>query len=794
MRNMSQFIDLLEYAAAYLSEDGLLLAVNKGFSSFTRRKPGGLIGTEIATLTIEHTFDGTCDAPLILHCEGRKLALSVKPCQLSDGTGGFLCQETRDQSIIDPRLRFFLDHLDQGVWEYDLRTETFEVSEKWREMRGFPENSGRIKPGHTWLDDIHPEDRLGLLELFEGQTTGKTEAMSIQYRHIHRDGHWFWILCRARVMERDEDGIPVRIVGTDTDISDLKREEANRQHLSRKLELAVEASGIGIWEYDSDTEQVFWDDRMLEIYGITDGNNLRNHNFWQKHLHPEDREELLAYSEACQRLGKDFNRDYRIQRPDGGTRYVRSIARFVKTTETKGRLVGVNIDVTEDYDHAAQLEAAKEQLEYDSRHDALTGLANRRMLDETVDQLFETQPEKAQFAVIHLDLDRFKQINDSLGHAAGDAVLAHVAQNLRRIVDPNYLVSRVGGDEFVIFIPNPPSDETLGTLAQTIIDVAKQPYIFDENLCVFGISAGIAISEGKTNDRSATFINADMALYAAKEAGRGQYRFFSPKIRAKNMVHLSEKRELKEALENEEIICHFQPQFDPKTRKIVGAEALVRWESPERGTLEPSEFMDIAQNADLLARIDEHVLDIVLQAQSRWETHGIKFPPISMNISEQRLSEKAFADHLDIALAPHHAISFELAEAALVDSISKRALKNLKLIRDMKIGLELDYFGSGRSSVAALQEIAPDRVKIDRSLVAQLIDRPSQVLIIQALAKIAHLNGVDVIVEGLETLRHIDLIKPVRCLAWQGFALSEPMSKPEFETLLQEPDRVALSG
>lgn len=291
--------------------------------------------------------------------------------------------------------------------------------------------------------------------------------------------------------------------------------------LAQKLRLAVDASAIGIWEFDPNIGSVHWDDRMLDMYGVADGQNDRPADSWQKHLHPEDAEATLAYADHCQANGLDFRRDYRILRPDGEVRYIRSRACQVQGPNGAPRLIGANIDITDDMRRTEELEQAKAQLRHDSRHDALTGLGNRRLLDETVATSRDTTDP---YAVLHLDLDYFKTVNDTFGHAAGDAVLVEVANRLRAVVQAGGLICRTGGDEFAIYLQTAPDKAALGQLCDEIVSAMAQPIPYNGHLCQIGVSIGCAIGKGWFACHSDIFLRADAALYAAKNAGRNCYR------------------------------------------------------------------------------------------------------------------------------------------------------------------------------------------------------------------------------------------------------------------------------
>lgn len=563
----------------------------------------------------------------------------------------------------------------------------------------------------------------------------------------------------------------------------------NLLELAGKLQLAVEASQMGVWEFDEATGTVHWDDRMLEIYGIEDGLNERPDDFWESHLHPDDLEATVAYAEKCKVDNKDFRRDYRIIREDGSVRHIRSLARSVSAPGHPGRLVGVNIDVTKDYLRAEELQKAQAQLKYDARHDALTGLGNRRGLDEMTLALFNQLSDDDRYCVMHLDLDFFKQVNDTLGHMAGDHVLASIASVLVRVIGRLGTSFRVGGDEFAVLFESAPSEQVMIDLCETLVDQCSKPRTFANEDCTVSVSIGYAFGDGPPRNPSEVFVNADAALYAVKNAGRAGYQAYLPDIGARAACTTNIRQEILAAINADQLICYYQPQFDARTLQIVGAEALVRWNCPNRGVLTPDAFFPQAARAGLLPDIDACVFAIVARQQTAWANDGVPYPIISVNTSAERLRAPDLVDSVAQVLEGHHKISLELLETAFLDRIDDELAFKLNALRDLGLRIELDDFGSGHSSVAALQAIKPDQVKIDRSLIAPLASNPHQIQTLQSLVRIARLEAANVAIEGLETGIQLAAIRSVDCDVLQGYTLQRPMPAADFAALLMRSDK-----
>ena len=677
----------------------------------------------------------------------------------------------------------------QAVWDTWDTAGDFYVSQTWYDIRRIDADRYPIQD-HNWTDHIHPSDLPHVLSELERQTAGETDDVNYQYRCRYDDGDWIWIQSRGRVVTRDRDGVPERTIGTDTNITAFKQIEAGYEALTERLKLAMEVSEIGLWHFQLEKGQVHWDDQMLAIYGIEDEQHMRPQAEWLDTIYPDDREPMMAYSENCLRQKSDFSKDYRILRPSGEVRHVRSRARYLENHDHSGpSFLGVNIDITDDIAKTNALEKARAAMEFESRHDPLTGLANRRKLDEVHSQIIAQAAHNAatpDFAVLHIDLDRFKEINDTHGHAAGDAVLVHVAHLIKRIVADAGLVARVGGDEFVVLIDGQSPAGWLDDLAQKLITATRMPYNFEgEQLC-FGMSIGIALHDPDQQSQTATFVAADLALYQAKQDGRNCARHFEPRMREAETLRRLSNRDIERALRNGEFTTRYQPQFCAKTRQIVGAETLVRWDSPDHGLLTPDKFLPAATANGLIARIDDFVMQQALADLKQLDEMGLDLPRISVNISGARLHDPALKDKIHTLHIPAGRLSIELLETTFLDVNEPVLMANLDMLRDRGVALEIDDFGSGHASILGFLRIAPERLKIDRDLIAPIDTSKGQRKIVAAVVEIAKLSKAEVIAEGIETATHARIATAIGCDILQGYGLARPMDKAALITLLSD--------
>lgn len=684
------------------------------------------------------------------------------------------------------RWKVAVECADQCVWDHDFEKNTHFVSDSYRKMRGWPHDRPLIKSAESWLESIHPED----LPLIQSETarldSGVTDQIKYEFRQRHTTGHWIWILARGRVTRRDENGKPVRITGIDLDITEMKAQEEEKNRIGERLAVAMEAANMAQWEMRLGAETTYWDNRALEIFGMNDGQNTRPIDDFENAMHPDDRAITMTQWNKCIASKSDVAIDFRIFTPAGEERYIRTRGSYVVDSDGGGRYCGVNIDLTDDHKKTISLEKIQARLEFDSRHDPLTGLANRRQLDDAFRALnADGIVNDIRYAVMHIDVDYFKTVNDTLGHDAGDAILQHIAQIVKEFMPSDALVSRIGGDEFAVLFSEAPAENVLCDLAKGLIQALARPFRYDGNTCNTGVSIGIATSRSDSNGPSTLLIDADLALYNAKHNGRGTFSVYRPQMRLDALGRQTAQRKLRAAFENGELVCHYQPQFVAATGALAGLEALVRWQSPEEGLLMPAAFLGTAEEIGLSAAIDEYVLKQALSDLDEWESAGWFVPRVSINVSAQRLADPALKDALQKLEIPANKIAFELVESTFLDTDDDVVTANLDIIRSLGIDIEIDDFGTGHASIVGLLRVAPSRLKIDRELVSPILNSPKMKGLLEALIGIGKMLDIRVVAEGVETQELVPILTEMGCDYLQGYALGHPMPSASIVKLLE---------
>lgn len=435
-----------------------------------------------------------------------------------------------------------------------------------------------------------------------------------------------------------------------------------------------------------------------------------------------------------------------------------------------------------------ELDQAKKTIERSALEDTLTGLCNRRAFESDLEK--GLGQSRNGLALLHVDLDRFKWVNDTLGHPSGDHVLCVTADRLRSVVGQRGRVYRVGGDEFMVILRSVTAVEQAASLAQELVAALAVPFQPGNQRVTVGASVGVALATKDEMDSGKLISHADAALYEAKRGGRNCVRCSTPCLQARIDDERRLSFDIPRALERREFIPFFQPQVDVATGQVIGAEALVRWQHPERGLLTPHAFLRAATELGKIDLIDRLVLEQSSEVVARLERRGIALPSLSINVSEARLADPhLYRDIGQLWGSKSCQLAIELLETINFDENVNGDLftESLKQLRQLGVRIETDDFGSGRASITGLLHIAPDRIKIDRHLVQNVADSPQERSLVRGILDMCSALDIDCIVEGVETEAAIQTIAQLGCSKFQGFAISHPLCEKDFVTYLSAP-------
>ncbi|MBU1424657.1 MAG: EAL domain-containing protein [Gammaproteobacteria bacterium] len=572
---------------------------------------------------------------------------------------------------------------------------------------------------------------------------------------------------------------------------EVTKRTAELARTNDELALAAKISGLGYWEYDVASREFTFNDQYYSLHFATakqvGGYRMSYEDFAQRFVHPEDANRIgdhirleLDSDEA------DFvvETEIRTQCTDGSMRWMR--VRFKSLCDEQGnkyKLTGVSQDITEK-------KRSEETIWQQANFDPLTDLPNRRMFQDRLEQeLKKSHRDKSPLALMFIDLDKFKEVNDTMGHDKGDILLVEAARRIAQCVRESDTVARIGGDEFTVILSELDDTSSVERIAQSIIDALVAPFQLDEDVAFVSASIGITLYPNDATNLEMLMSNADQAMYASKSAGRNRFSYFTHSLQeaALNRMHLI--NDLRSALSDDQLRLHYHPIVELDSGSIHKAEALLRWQHPERGLINPAEFVMLAEESGMIIDIGNWVFrEAVQQVQRLRAIHHPEFQ-ISVNKSpvQFRNDERHFQDwipHLQQLGLPGQCISIEITEGLLLDATATVKSKLLDL-RDAGIQVALDDFGTGYSSLSYLKKFDIDYIKIDRSFVRNLTATSNDMALCEAIIVMAHKLGLKVIAEGIETATQRHLLTAAGCDYGQGYFFSRPVPSHEFETLLK---------
>jgi len=517
---------------------------------------------------------------------------------------------------------------------------------------------------------------------------------------------------------------------------------------------------------------------------------------WAQGVHPDDLAHCLdAYREAFA-ARRAFEMEYRLRRHDGEYRWVVDCGS--PFFDMEGEFAGY---IGSCYDITAR-KHNEEQLEFQATHDALTGLPNRNLLDDRLQQaVLVAKREQRAVAVLFLDLDQFRFVNDSLGHGVGDRLLAEVAQRLRGAVRQGDTVAHQGGDEFVIVLADVAIEDDAAEVVQKLLACLHPPFQVDEHEIFVTASIGVSLYPGDGEDIHTLLRNADMAMYRAKDEGRNNFQFFAADMNARVFERLSLEGNLRHALEREEFLLYYQPQVDLVSGQMIGVEALLRWRHPELGLVPPVKFIPLAEETGLIVAIGAWVLKKACAQNKAWQDAGLPHLTMAVNLSALQFRRQDLVAGVrqvlaETGLAPRH-LELELTESMIMRD-PEQVIGVLRQLADMGVQLSVDDFGTGYSSLSYLKRFPIDKVKIDQSFVRDITTDPDDAAIAKTIVSIAHDMRLKVIAEGAETEGQVSMLRGYGCDEMQGYLFSRPLPPQELEALLREgrrlPVKVAAEG
>ncbi|MDD2780771.1 EAL domain-containing protein, partial [Sulfuricurvum sp.] len=646
----------------------------------------------------------------------------------------------------------------------NIQNNTTYVSKRWLEIIGYTENEYHSSI-ETWKAMLHPDDAEYAFGVLMNSIINKIESAHAQYRVRHKKGHWLWIYDRAKILF-DENGEPLIVAGFRTDITHQVELENHNDELATILQHAT----TKVYIADVETlKYLYANDGALKALGYT-LEELRELSITD--INPEIttnqietfRQYLNAISPVLSNISKHKRKN--------GTLY--PVQASVHKLNYLGRpsVVIFDTDITE-------LNTTQNQLLHLATHDSLTGLPNRILFNDRLQMAIKkNQRKNEKIAVMFIDLDHFKQINDSLGHPVGDLLLVQVALRLRSILRESDTIARMGGDEFNILIDSLTQSDNLIDIAEKLIHAFKEPFTIEGNILYTTLSIGIALSpdDGITTEK--LLKNSDTAMYRAKNEGRNGYRFYANEMGDKAFERVVMENSLRIALKENQFVVYYQPQIDLITHTWVGMEALVRWIHPTLGIVSPANFIPLCEETGLIQELDFLVLENVVAQHVLWQKDGLRAPKTAVNFSAKTLSNRNIAKEVQSILEFYHCspeyIAIEVTESQIMRD-PEEAIEILGEFKSLGLEISVDDFGTGYSSLSYLKRLPIDKLKIDQSFIRDIPDDEDDMAITKTIIGLAHNLKLDVIAEGVENSEQEAFLLKNGCILAQGYLYDRPL-------------------
>lgn len=570
-----------------------------------------------------------------------------------------------------------------------------------------------------------------------------------------------------------------------TDITERKRSELALRSSEERYALAAEGANDGLWDWHIRDRSMYYSPRWELLIGETPGTLQPTIEEWWQRVHPDDLERLrLSMKEHLLGTRPHFECEFRIKHADGSYRWMRSRGKALRNEEGQPyRMAGSMTDVTEYH-------LIQEQILHDALHDAMTGLPNRVLFMDRLTQAITRRIRRPNslFAVLFLDVDRFKVINDSLGHLAGDQLLIGIGQRLTTCTRAEDTIARLGGDEFAILLEELTNPAQAIEVAERVLVALSRPFLLEGHEVFTSASIGIAFPSEESKTAEDLLRDADTAMYRAKSLGKARYEVFSMTMRAQSIALMQIETDLRRAAERDEFLVYYQPIVDLSTLNIVGFETLLRWQHPERGVISPGEFMNVAEETGLILPISWWVMAQACRQMQRWaevfpRSRGLS---ISVNLSGRHFQQADLLLNLRSILSetgfPAERLRLEVTEGILIEN-KEVAIATLEEIRAMGIGLYMDDFGTGYSSLSYLHRFPIDTLKIDRTFISALNSEESSATIVHTILMLAHSLRLKVVAEGIETRQQYRVLQALGCNYGQGYFFARPLSAQQVEQL-----------
>ena len=723
----------------------------------------------------------------VSRADGQIADLSITVAPMIDanglivGSSSIVRDNTEHRQVLEAlrdaeqRYRTMIDHSPAVTYTEDARTGIVYASPQVFELSGYTQEEISSRK-NFWFDTVHPDD-LERVAAVAAEADESLEPYAVDMRVFRKDGRMIWLHNRG-VLHRDHDGNEKYWQGFLLDITDQKLADARLRETERMLRSLVEQSPGVLYRTPPDTlERVTYLSPQFEtMTGWSVQEVIAANEDWLKNgIHPDDQELVRSAYRCAAASAQPFHIEYRMRTRTGDDLWVHDEAHLV--CDEAGMPLfwhGLIIDI-------GTRKSLENELRHQAFHDALTGLPNRLLLVERAERaIAQSQRGGAAAAVLFLDLDNFKVVNDSLGHGHGDAVLCEVARRLMTVIREADTISRFGGDEFAILLTDIIDPETAIATAERVRAAVEPPIDHLQRQINLTTSIGIAVLDGSIVEPDDLIRRADVAMYRAKVAGKNRIAVFDADLHQVALHRLETETDLRAAVANHQFELHYQPKVSLATGVITGFEALVRWNHPSRGQVSPMEFIPMAEESGLIGPLGNWILDTACRQAVAWPRVSEHAEPltVSVNLSPRQFQQADLVQQVETTLnasgLPPECLVIEITETAVMEDIDV-TIARLRALKELGVKIAIDDFGTGYSSLAYLKRFPVDVLKIDRSFVTGLGITPVDTAIVSATITLAHTLGIIVVAEGVETPEQRDRLIALSCDRAQGYLFSAPI-------------------
>jgi diguanylate cyclase (GGDEF)-like protein/PAS domain S-box-containing protein len=702
---------------------------------------------------------------------------------------------TQQVNSLQESLEVFFSATGVGMWEWDIQTEVLTVNESWSKTIGYSAVDLQSITISNWLAKLHPQDLIKAKNMLTKHYAGELDFFEIEIRLKHKSGHYIWVLVLGKLVGSDEEGNPQRIIGSHREITKRKDKDVQLLINSQLLEDAQQLGRFGGWQLDLQTKRLFWTN---EIYLILETSpeefNPTVDTVFKCYL-PDSQNILSEALHQSIHHGVCYDLELESYTTKGNKIDVRTTCTVTLEEGVPVTLSGIFQDISDQKTNQRKLEKsnldladANSALTLSANYDALTGLPNRKLLGNLIDQALSKSLQTNKYvAIVCIEVDGFKKVNDTYGENLRNRLVKKVVSQFTRILREGDTLSRIGGDEFVVIINNLSKPSASDAIVSRLLKSVSGTLLVKKKSLKITTSAGLTCYPLDNVSRDELIKHADHAMYIAKQKGINNRHVFNIEKDVAEKHHNEELRRIAQALKDDEFILYYQPKVDLRTNEVVGFEGLIRWDHPDNGLLAPAMFLPVVENDILGIEMGRWVINKALLQLQYALSIGYDIP-ISVNISSLHLQHDEFVSDLKEILSRYPnfkagSLEFEILETS--------ALKDIDIVSTVirecnKLGVlsSIDDFGTGYSSLTYLRRLPADFLKIDQSFVKGVLTSSDDKAIVQGIIELAKIFNLKVVAEGVETPEHGEILLSMGSYIAQGYGIAKPMPAKDILTWL----------